>query len=109
MKITIDISDKLITDAIGSAGIGYWADTRRGTWNPKTMRLVVYETGDTKPKTHRLTREHFERGLALLAVKCPEHYRALVEENGDMYTGDALVQCACFPALVADTSELKYG
>ncbi len=25
MKITIDISDKIITDAIGDAGIGYWA------------------------------------------------------------------------------------
>lgn len=109
MKITIEISDKIITDAIGDAGIGYWADVQRGSWNPKTMRLVVYETGDGKTKRHTITREHIERGLVLLALKCPQRYTELVEENGDMYTGDALVQCAAFPALVADTNELKYG
>jgi hypothetical protein len=104
MNIKIQVSDEKIADAVESAGIGYWANCRdeRAHWDRKTFTLKVCEVEDGPEKMHRVGKRALARGLAVLAEKYPHHLADLMQEKGDMYTGDALIQCAIF-------GELKYG
>lgn len=98
MKVTLDIDDEIIRDAIGSAHIRYWA--RCLTWEREDLILEleehegIHEDGDgTRIK---LQREDFERGLVVLAGKFPGAFVRLKTRTGDAYTGDLLIQCAAF-------------
>jgi len=53
-----------------------------------------------KSAKHHLTLADIQRGLETLRDKYPRHWADLVEENDDLYTGDAFLQCAVFGELV---------
>lgn len=101
MKITLEISDEIIRDAIrdavGSANIYDWADRNKGSWNPKTLRLTLVELEPDKgDEEFTLSRDSFAQGLAVMAELYPHHFADLVAGKGDMWTGNLLIQCAAF-------------
>lgn len=96
MNVTIDIPDDIIRNAVGGAFLRYWAYTI--TWERESMLLELEERdiGLKETITIRLTREDFARGVSILATRYPRQFAALINKNGDAYTGDILVQCAAF-------------
>lgn len=97
MKVTLDIDDDIIRDAVGSANIDYW--TRQARWSNRAelkLRLVETEPDKGSDGVCCLSREDFERALVILATKYPHHFKDLIARTGDMYTGDILIQCAAF-------------
>lgn len=100
MKIQIDITKQIVRGLIGGANFFYWADGNKATWNERAMVLSFEDTEDDGKK-YRLTSKDFARGLAVMAKECPNQLAAILSEDDDMYTGDALIQCAAF-------GELKY-
>lgn len=102
MIVTFEIDDQIVTEAIGGATIGYWADQRDSetAWSRHRMELVVVERDPRK--VIALTPADFARGAAILAQNAPSTFARLASGNADAYTGDALIQCAAF-------GEIKYG
>ncbi len=49
--------------------------------------------GDSK-EVYRLDHEALQRGLDVLAEKCPHQMGNFMQENEDVITGDAFLQCA---------------
>lgn len=98
MIIAINVKNEIVRDAIGGAGCNYWCDFRdpRHAWDRDKLQLTLVETGDGEPKVHTINRPDFERAVALLAEKFPQHFAELVEENADRVTGDLIVQLAIF-------------
>ena len=99
MKITIEIDDDIIRRAIGSAKIDYW--TSKAEWIDRaglTLRIVEDDPdpGEDDGEGITLTPMRIAEGVRVLAEKFPHHFADLIAEKGDMYTGDLLIQCACF-------------
>ena len=73
-----------------------------GPWyaNAKTydgeFEIAIHEAdgdeADGGEKVHRLTRAEFEKGLALLAQKAPEHFADIVNDEEDGATADIMLQ-----------------
>lgn len=55
---------------------------------------------DEPAKIHRLDAEALQRGLAILGEKYPHHLADIIGENDDIWTADALFQCALLGDLV---------
>lgn len=108
MNITLDVPDALVRSYIESAGSGYWARSLRVSPAGKPLAFTITElepsasahNPDRKPEPRGATADDIAAGLAILAVKYPHHFRDLVADKGDMFTGDALIQCALFGDLV---------
>lgn len=62
--------------------------------------LMISSPEDPDQGIKRLDAEAIQRGLAVLAEKYPHHLLDLLEETGDAYTGDALLQCSLFGDIV---------
>jgi hypothetical protein len=106
-----------VADVLFGAGEGirYWAGDSGydlGCTDPVMQMLgggapievIDYEDDTVKDpedgKHHKLTLAKIKKGLQILAKKYPDHYADIVGENDDMYTGDALVQCALFGNII---------
>jgi hypothetical protein len=62
-------------------------------------RLTIREH-DEPAKAHHLDADALRRGLAVLAEKYPHHLADIIAENDDIWTADALFQCALLGDLV---------
>ncbi len=100
-----DIEDLLYSAAQGSA---YWAvsselafeSTVQGVLYQGKKVLICDEEAHPKAKTHELTLEKIVRGLRAMAKNEPYHLANILEENTDMHTGDALLQCSLFGKVI---------
>lgn len=61
------------------------------------VRMV--ETG-TRPKIFELRLDVIAGGLEVLANRYPRHFADLINENADVFTADALLQCCLFGELI---------
>lgn len=52
--------------------------------------------------THKITPADMQRGIALMAKVCPEHFAYIVNDDTDAPCADSFLQCTVF-------GELKYG
>jgi hypothetical protein len=100
MMINIEVSDKLILDAIGGATIGYWADVHSGEFSRLKCTITVVES-ETR-KTFVCQRDKLILAVDIMAQKAPKHFAYLMTGNADADTGDLLIQYACF-------GEARYG
>ena len=118
-KVTTELSNRKIADQIITAfegGITYWA-TDAILKNPKDSGAVspwyddeelygapfeieITETEEADSAKHILTQQKLQTGLNVLAEKYPHHLTAIVEETGDAWTADALIQCALFGDII---------
>mgnify|MGYP000570707851 CR=1 FL=1 len=64
---------------------------------------------DCKPVKRRVSVEFVERGLALMAKVCPTQFAALMSEDDDVWTADALMQCIVLHDEVSKQGELIFG
>lgn len=94
MKIEIEIPDAKVADCIGDAGvaIGFWCATftRRGTLS---FTLTCH---DEEGKRYAASAPDVYRAVALMATEYPHHFRDLMADSGDAWTGHVLVQLAVF-------------
>lgn len=104
MKITIEISDKRITDLIHGHGGSYspWLHELVGEWNgPRGCRVKFDrekdEEGESKGRM-RIGRRAIARGMTIFA-KLPS-FGDFIEENDDDITFDTFLQCVIFGKLV---------
>ena len=54
----------------------------------------------TRPKIFELRLDLIARGLEVLANRYPRHFADLINENADVFTADALLQCCLFGELI---------
>lgn len=108
MRLTIDVADQLIIDAIEAADIGYWARVPRGA-DTKAMlesreEAIVEDNEDfddrNRPKQYTLTGEKLKAGLQIIADKFPHHMADIMSGNADATTGDVIIQCALFNDII---------
>jgi len=59
----------------------------------------IVETG-RRPKLFELRLDVIARGLEVLANRYPRHLADLINENADVFTADALLQCCLFGELI---------
>ena len=102
MKVNLNVPDQMVADALDSASSTWWAEI---VDYPDTLKVVkrelfitLDEQGDeAKPfKRYHLTGKKLAKGLGILAKKYPHVFRDLFTGEGDMYTGDLLIQCSLF-------------
>ena len=104
-----EVGDFIVTMMEG--GSNYWTDSivisRKGC--PKDIKYydvpmaggsigVVEFDGDGT--VHELDAITLDRGFYVLQKKYPWHYKALIKEEYDVETTDALLQCALFGDIV---------
>lgn len=108
IAFTVTVPEELLVSYIESANIGYWGDII--SWDPETLIMTVIEdeflvdapedsdrTVDWDPKNVLVVeRRHWELALQLSATSFPITFKDLMSDSGDMYTGDILIQLACF-------------
>jgi hypothetical protein len=69
--------------------------------SPGGAVVLVCDDDDNDPqKKYVLNEESILKGIRTLAQKCPDHYKNLIEDNHDVLTADALVQCALLGEVV---------
>jgi len=102
MKILLDISDKLLRSYIARADIRYWGEMVGETGDQDSlvdMKITVTEDEGEGPGgdgSWDLNEQTIANGLSVLARDFPNHFCDLLADNGDMHTGDILIQCAIF-------------
>lgn len=112
-RLIIEVTEQNLHNHVVSAiegGSNYWAEInvhehQLGWANYFTATFKVTEISDeTKGaihgKSYRLSISKIMKGLAVLAEKYPHHFCDILKQDGDMTTGDALVQCALFGDIV---------
>lgn len=116
MNISISMPDQNIIDILNGAGSRYWCSGL--FWKPFDPSLakdcwealvkgviscvVVVEREDdnygrpTSKRGHKVTRESIQAAFQVIADKYPHDLRGIITGEGDMYSGDTLLQCATF-------------
>ena len=61
---------------------------------------VIIRTTSPKGEAFELRLDRIAKGLEALACYCPRHFADLLNENGDIITADALLQCCIFGELI---------
>lgn len=64
---------------------------------------------DCKPVKRRVTLADLKRGLALMTKVCPTQFAAILSEDDDVWTADALMQCIVLHDAVSKQGELIFG
>ena len=116
MKLAIEIKDEDVQNALHSAfdaGIAYWAMVGTLSKQPEGaeyaseypmhggwVQLALRDPDESVPQPKRLDYAALERAVVLMAEKHPQHFAAMIGENGDATTGDVLVQLAVFGDIV---------
>jgi hypothetical protein len=62
--------------------------------------LLISDQEDREHGTMRLDAAAIQKGLAVLAEKYPWHLAAMLADNADAETGDALLQCSLFGEMI---------
>lgn len=104
IPVTINIPRERLVDYIDRAKVDYWGYIV--TWNTETLVLRIVEDENLKGanEPYRWAPEHlitigptdWARGLGVMLEKFPLKFAQIVNDDGDMYTGDLLIQCAAF-------------
>ena len=92
MKLEIEIPNALLVDYIERANIKYWGDAQE--WDPKKMILTLQEHEESGTIT--LGPDEWAIGIRTMIRFHSNMFRQLMSDQGDMYTGDILIQCAAF-------------
>lgn len=102
MNITLEISDKRITDLLHGHGGGSspWLHELSGKWDSKGGAKVRFDReedneGDGKGRA-RITRAKVKKGLAVMATQEPYQFSQFLEENDDEICFDTALQCIIF-------------
>jgi hypothetical protein len=111
ITITIELSEQALLDWVIAGihqGVRYWCrvdvgEHQAGYRNYFTAKFRVTEPGDGKAVcgwTYFLSLDKVKAGLGVLQKRFKHHFAAIVREDGDARTGDALIQCALFDDIV---------
>ena len=106
MRITLDISDRRITDLLHghSGNHSPWMRGLSGKWDGKRGATVRFDReedneGDGKGvKTIR--RPHVLQGLRIMAMTCPNRFADFLEESDDDLAFDVAWQCILFGKII---------
>lgn len=100
MNITVRIIDKRITELLHGHGgsVSPWMQELYGQWNHRTGATVKY--GDQRTWIRCVGRADVERGLAIMARKCPNRWGDFMRGDDDDLAFDAAWQCILFGKLV---------
>lgn len=102
MQITIQITDKRITDLLHGHGGSYsqWLHELSGSWNKPAGAKVKFDREQDEEgsgKGHKVIRAAaVKRGLAIMAQSEPYQFSQFLEENDDDITFDTALQCIIF-------------
>lgn len=102
MKFDIPISADHIRDYLSRANISYWGEMSGALGEAddlSDLNIVITEHEGTGPGgdgTWALDVERIRIGIAMLATKVPHYLGEILSNDGDMYTGDILIQYAIF-------------
>lgn len=103
MQVTIEVDEKKVSYALDPSQIYYWAKEQHWKYpNGNTRLPSIALTEQDTGKRFKLTPEDFVKALVKLAAVAPYHFTNVVCDAGDCWTGDAIIQVACF-------GEIKYG
>lgn len=119
ISVRVHVSLEDIANLLYSArrGTGYWVNQDKG--NDGTidgLGLLEYEKdvedfvkgklevsvfdGEDEDKKHVLTIAKIKKGLTAMAKNEKDQFTDILNDNTDMYTADALVQCALFGKII---------
>lgn len=99
MKITIDIPDQHINDALAAPHSIYW--TTECEWDPETQSgYVIDNEADDGPARYELTPEKLQAALVYLATGYPRTIAGLIAGEFDGPMGDELLQAIAFGSVV---------
>jgi len=92
VKIEIEIPDEIVESYVqrARAAIAYWCKS----WD-HTEDGVVLRCHDHWEE-YRIGRAALKRAVILMAERYPHHFKDILADTGDAYTGDILVQLAAF-------------
>jgi hypothetical protein len=106
VHIQVEIKTKYLRGVIAGAGSAHWARDLEFTGGRDSLAFTIVEHNDSRDESewthHKVTHLQVASALSKLAAVAPHHFSSLIEQNDDMWTGDAILQVACF-------GELKYG
>ncbi len=92
INIEIAVPLQHLFSYVQRADIRHWGEMTQ--WIPATLHLQTEEHNSRK--IVRSGVEDWQRGLEIMARTLPHHFRDLVADTGDAYTGNLLVQCVAF-------------
>ena len=92
MKIEIDVSDDKVRNFVGRANIGYWGTAK--SWDPDDLRLVIVE--DDGGVEVVIDSQRWPAALAKMATEHATLFADVMNNDGDQWTGDVLIQLAAF-------------
>lgn len=88
-------------------GCKYWAEGLDVLEYESGVRRLLYEGAEIKitdfegdEKKHILTLAKLKSGLTAMAKNDRAHFADMLSDNQDMYTADALIQCALFGKII---------
>jgi len=103
ITVKVEVKTGYLESVLASAsrGTDYWAEgagelayesvVHGLLYGGKSVKITDTEDDDKK---HTLTLAKIEKGLAIMAKDEPSEFAEILSEDGDMYTGDILLQCA---------------
>lgn len=107
IPVTINIPRERLAGFIDRAKVNYWGYVV--SWCPTTLVLEIVEEDNLEDSPDgqdgwKWAPEHlitlmpsdWARGLGVMLEKFPLKFAQIVNDDGDMYTGDLLIQCAAF-------------
>lgn len=92
-----DVNDKALIKDVKSKN-----NCREDIWADLLLRggkIAVSDIEDDE-ETHVLTLDDIKNGFVIVMAKYPGMFNAIVEETGDLYDADAVIQCAIFGEIV---------
>lgn len=92
MKITIEVPDDLIESYVNRsrAAVGYWCSS----WKNLDHGAILKCHDDDV--AYMFSKAKLREALVVMAERYPHKLAEILGDKGDKYTGDLLVQLACF-------------
>lgn len=93
IAFTVTVPEERLVDYIERADISYWGAVV--AWNPEILNMTISDD-EADGKLVMIERRHWELALQIATEKFGNVFADLMSDSGDMYTGDILIQLACF-------------